>query len=53
MDEQPNFRLGASLKAGAAALLRAGRAFLAFMDEVDETMNRAREESARYTRAHW
>ena len=53
MDEQSNFRLGASLKAAASAVARAMRAFFTFMDEVDETMNRAREESARYTRAHW
>jgi hypothetical protein len=52
-DEQSNVKVGESIKRAAMAVISVTRTFFAFMDEVDETMHRAREQSARYTGSHW
>lgn len=54
MEEQSNtIRPLAAVKAAAVGIGRGVRAVFAFIDEVNESMNRARAQSAHYTGSQW
>ncbi|AZW32944.1 hypothetical protein L506_4724 [Bordetella bronchiseptica GA96-01] len=54
MEDQSNtIRPLAAVKTAAAGVGRGVRAVFAFIDEVNESMNRARAQSAHYTGSQW
>lgn len=54
MEDQSNtIRPLAAVKAAAVGVGRGVRAVFAFIDEVNESMNRARAQSAHYTGSQW